>query len=249
MWSGAFKVKTVAGFETVVFIVFQPNFEIAAEDVEKFFAFVGVGFAAAAAGAHAEEVRLHGGVAPGEEFHADAGSGFENFALGRAHETGILFRGFKKGKDIRAIETCDAAKRRDRGAHLAAFKGAEKTDGDAGGAGDLREREAAAGAQAAETLAGKALGIFCRGCGGVALALEDVHDGGGIEAAGAAEKNGPAQEAHVGVGVFAVAALGALRSEKAEGFPVPQRGRRNAQTASDFADAQGTASDAQAHAF
>ena len=59
----------------------QPDLEFAAQDVEEFFALVRVGFAAATAGFDAEEMRFHGGVAPGEKLHADVGAGFQDFAL------------------------------------------------------------------------------------------------------------------------------------------------------------------------
>src|SRR6266436_1394837 len=51
---------------------------------------------AAAAGFHAEEVWLHGGVAPGEKFHADLGAGFEDFALRRAHKMLAFAVGFEE---------------------------------------------------------------------------------------------------------------------------------------------------------
>ena len=49
MGRGTFKIETVSWFEEIVLAVMQPNFELAAHDVEKLFAFVGIRFATAAA--------------------------------------------------------------------------------------------------------------------------------------------------------------------------------------------------------
>src|SRR5208283_1444910 len=92
---GTLKIEAVAGFENVMFLLVQPDFEFTAQDVEKLLALMSVGFAAAPAGFDAEEVRLHGGVAPGEEFHADAGRGFEDFAVLRANKMLRLAVGIK----------------------------------------------------------------------------------------------------------------------------------------------------------
>ena len=81
MRSGAFEVEAIAGTKNIVLATVQPNFKFAAHDVEKFFAFMGIRFTTAATGFDAEKVRLHGGIAPGEEFHADVRTGFEDFAL------------------------------------------------------------------------------------------------------------------------------------------------------------------------
>jgi len=237
MRRGTFEIEAVAGLQTVMFLAVQPDFKVAAEHVEKFLAFVGVGFAAAAAGFDAEKMRFHHGISPGKQLHANVRGGFQNFSLMGPHEAGIIAGGLEEGQDVCAIEASDAAKRGDGRAHLAAFEGAEETHGDAGGLGDLREGEAAAGAQAAETLAGMRRSFG--GSGDDSLALENVDDGSGIEAASAAQKNGALQQAHIGFGVEAVTALGALRADEAERFPGAQRGRGNADAARHFADAQG----------
>ena len=182
-------------------------------------------------------MRLHGGAAPGQKLHADTRSGFENFSLSGANETGIFYRGLKQGKDIGAIEARDAAKSRDGRTHLAALESAEKTDGDAGCSRDLRERKTSAASQTAEALAGRHA-IF-RGCGDYALFLEDVDNRGRIQSSGAPEKNRALQQAHIGFGIDAVAALRALRRDQAKRFPGAQSGRGNADAARHFADAQG----------
>src|SRR5713101_9718410 len=161
MWRGALEIEAVAGLHAVVLIDVEPDFEFATQDMQEFFAFVSVRFAAAAAGLDAKKMRLHGSVAPGKKFHADALGGFENFALGWAHEFGIVPGGLEERKDIGAIVARDAAQGADGSAHLATFESAEKTDGNSRGAGNLREGEIAALAQAAKTQSGRS-GIFGR---------------------------------------------------------------------------------------
>ncbi len=190
-------------------LLVQPDFKFTAQDVEKFLAFMGVRFAAAAARFDAEEVRFHGGVAQGEEFHADRGAGFEDFALGGADERLSFAVGFKHGKNVGFVEACDALESGDRGAHLAALEGAEESDGNPGGTRDLREREAAFDAQAAEFLTGGVTGV--RGSRDNALFFQNVYNRGRIEAARAAKKDGALEEADIGLVVEAIAAGSAVR--------------------------------------
>ena len=87
-------------------IVMQPNFELAAKEVQKFFALVAVGLAAAAPGLDTKKMRLHSGVAPGKKFHANFRAGFKDFALRRDERgAGMSFAvGFEEGEDIGVIE-------------------------------------------------------------------------------------------------------------------------------------------------
>src|SRR5713101_8061752 len=132
----------------------EPDLKMTAKNMQEFLAFVRVGFTAAAPRFDAEKMRLHHRVSPGQQLHAHVRRGLQDFSLMRAHEARIITGGFEERKDVRAIEAGDAAQRGNRGAHLAAFEGAEKTDGDTGGASHLRQRKAAASPQAAETLSG-----------------------------------------------------------------------------------------------
>ena len=122
-----------------MFLAVQPNFELTAKDVQELFAFVRVGFTAAAAGFDAKKVRFHGRLAPGQKLHTDSGSRFQDFSLAWPHEARIFRRRFKEREDVRAIETGDAAERGNGRAHLAAFERAEKAYGDFGGPRHLRE--------------------------------------------------------------------------------------------------------------
>src|SRR5258708_38373279 len=103
MWRGTLEIKTVARLHAEMLIGVEPDFEFAAQDVQEFFAFVSVRFAAAAAGLDAKKMRLHGRGAPGKKFHADALGGFANSALDCAHEFGIVPRRLEERKNIGAI--------------------------------------------------------------------------------------------------------------------------------------------------
>jgi len=133
MRSGTFEIETVARLEFVVALILQPDFEFAAKNVEEFFAFVGVGLAAAAARLDAEEMGFHGGIAPGQQFHADGRTAFQDFAIRRTDERrGIAVR-IEEGQEIRLEEPGNALQSGDGGTHLAAFQRAEEAHRDAGG--------------------------------------------------------------------------------------------------------------------
>src|SRR5260221_14115754 len=115
--SGALEIEAVAGLHAVVFVEVEPDFKFAAQDVKKFLAFVRVGLAAAAAGLDAEKMRLHDGVAPGEQFHANAFGGFEDFTLGGADQSRVVFSVFEEGQNVGAVVAGDAAHGGDGSAH------------------------------------------------------------------------------------------------------------------------------------
>src|SRR5882724_8872663 len=100
---GAFEIEAVARFELIVLFVANPDFKSAAKDVKEFFAFVRVGLAAAAAGLDAKEMRLHGFIAPGKKFHANALCGFEDAAFGRGNEAGIFPGVVEKREKVGAV--------------------------------------------------------------------------------------------------------------------------------------------------
>ncbi len=120
-----------------MFLAIKPNFKITAKNVQELFAFMRIRFAAAASCFYAKKMRLHGCLPPGQKLHADTGSGLENFSLAGPDKAGI-FRGcFKERKNIGPVETRDAAQRGNGRTHLAAFKRAEKANGNFGGARHL----------------------------------------------------------------------------------------------------------------
>jgi len=120
--------------------------------------------------------------------------------------------------------------------YLAAFERAEKTNRNARRASNLHQRKIALLAKAAKSLAGRE-NTFC-GDGHNALALQNVHDGGWIQAARAAKKDGALKKAHVRSAVKAVTAARALGNDEAERLPCTQSRGRDADAACDFADAE-----------
>jgi hypothetical protein len=137
MGPGTFEIEAIAGLKTVMALILEPDLKFTAQDVEEFLAFMGIRFTAAPAGFDAKKVRFHGGVAPGKEFHADLGAGFEDLALGGTNEGLDVPIRLKHRKDIGLVETCDALERGDRRAHLAAFESTQEANGHAGGTSDL----------------------------------------------------------------------------------------------------------------
>lgn len=196
-----------------MFLIIEPDFKSSAKDMQKFLAFVSVRFAAASAGLDAKQVRLHDGIAPSEQLHAHAGTGFQNFAIGGADEPGIFSHYFEKRNNIGFIKTRDAAQGGDGGAHLSALEGAEKPDGYASGACDLGKGKATMHAQTAKALSGDR-GSFRRS-GDDSLFFQDMDDGRRVESSGAAQKNRALEQADIGFGVLAIAAEGALWSHEA----------------------------------
>src|SRR5579864_5638352 len=78
MRGGALKIKTVAGFKPVLGFRHR-NMQFPLQDVQKLLALVGVGFTAASPRGDAKQVRLHYGIPPSQQFHADSRAGFEHF--------------------------------------------------------------------------------------------------------------------------------------------------------------------------
>src|SRR5208282_2287853 len=105
MRRGTLKIKAVTALQMVL-LAGKSDVQFAAQHEQELLAFVGVGLAAAGLGRDAEQVRLHYLVAPGEQLHAHAGTGHEHLTLGRAHQSGIQFRGIEKIKDVGAVVAC-----------------------------------------------------------------------------------------------------------------------------------------------
>jgi len=163
-------------------------------------------------------MRLHRRIAPGEQFHADVRCRLQDFSLRWPNEPGMFPGSFEKREDVGAIEAGDAAKRGDRGAHLAALEAAEKPHGTRRWlALPARGRGRGAFAGAPETLTG--MRLYCRSGRNNALAFQHMNDGGRIEAASAAEKNRTLQQAYIVFGVEAIAALRPQRHDEGQGPP------------------------------
>src|SRR6266404_6925554 len=119
-------------------VIAEPDFKSAAEDVQELLAFVYVGFAAPAAPFDAKEVGLHDRVAPGEQLHAHAIFGLQNFSMRRPDQPAVLTGSLEQRQNICAIETRDAPQGGNGRAHLAAFESAEKAAGGSRRASHLR---------------------------------------------------------------------------------------------------------------
>jgi len=217
-------------------LILQPDFEFAAKDVKEFLALVCVRFAAAAAGFNAKKMRLHGHVAPSQEFHADFRAGLQNFAVRWTDERRSVAVGLEKREEIGFVEARDATKSRDRRAHLAALECAQKAYGDAGGAGDLGEGQAPLLTQASKTLTGRLARIG--GSNRKPLFFQNVNNGCRIQAPRAAKKDGALEQANVRFGVQSIAAQGTLGGDETERLPRTQSRRRDAQSLRNLGDAQ-----------
>src|ERR1035438_3846798 len=84
MRRGAFKIKAVAALQMVL-LASQRDLQFSAEHEQELLAFVGVGLTAARFWFDSKKMRLHYFVAPGEQFHANAGTT-------RASDSGSLLR-------------------------------------------------------------------------------------------------------------------------------------------------------------
>src|SRR5579885_1752051 len=79
----AFEIQAVAAFQPVMLRFVQPDFEFAAQHVQKLLAFVRIGFSAAAPRLHAKQVRLHRRASPRQQLHPHARRRFQHFSLAR----------------------------------------------------------------------------------------------------------------------------------------------------------------------
>ena len=219
-----------------MFLAVEPNFKLTSKYVQELFAFVRVGFAAAAAGFDAKKMRFHGCLAPGQKLHAYSGCRFQNFSLTWPHEARIFRCGFEEREDVCSIEASNASQRGNGGAHLAPFERAEKAHGNFRGPRHLREGQATPRAETTKALAGKR-NAFRRPRNDT-LTFQYMHDGRGIQPARASQKNGALQQTYIGLSVEPVAAFRTMRRNKAQRFPGAQCRRGNAHAPRHLTDAQ-----------
>ena len=78
------------------------------------------------------------------------GTGIEHLALPGSDQPAVRLGSIEELKNVGFVEAGQPAQGANRGAHVRALEGAEKSDGDAGGFRDLGEREAARTAQLAK---------------------------------------------------------------------------------------------------
>ncbi len=150
---------------------------------------------------------------------------------------GIRLGGIKERQNVQIEEIGEAAERSNRSAHLAALEGAQESNRDTDGAGDLGQRESALQAQAPEpgtNLAGRRAARAAK----QSLGLQQVDDRWGVHPAGAAQELSALQQAHVLIGEEAIMAVRAGGSDETEGLPSAQYRGRNSHQPSDVSDPQ-----------
>src|SRR5712692_3707411 len=162
MWRSALEVEAVTRLE-LVFLFFQRNVQFALQDVEKLFSLVSVRFAAAGLRSDAEQVRLHDGIAPGQEFHANTGPRFQHFALLRRHHSAVGFRRIKKIEDVGFVEARQLTQCGHRGAHVRTLESAEESQRNAHRLGHMGQRKPVFGTQLAQANADGAGGAIWGG--------------------------------------------------------------------------------------
>src|SRR5260370_7517777 len=97
-------------------------------------------------------MRLHDRVAPGEQLHAHAIFGLQNFSMRRPDQPAVLTGSLEQRQNICAIETRDAPQGGNGRAHLAAFESAEKADRDSRRPSPFPETKSPPPAQSAKAL-------------------------------------------------------------------------------------------------
>src|SRR5208337_1084707 len=125
MRGGALKVQAVSGLEPVPLASYL-DLQLATQNEQELFPFVGVGFAAACLGSNAKQMRLHYRIAPGQQFHADARAGFQDLAALGGNQPAIAIRRVEKIEDAGLVEARQPAQRAYRCAHVGTLHRAEK---------------------------------------------------------------------------------------------------------------------------
>src|SRR5215472_3242401 len=100
----AFEVEAVARFEPV-FLPVESDLQVSAQYVNKFFALVCVGIATSGFRCDAEKMRLHHGVAPRQQFHANSRPRLQHFAFCRTYSATASAVHIKKVENIRLIKS------------------------------------------------------------------------------------------------------------------------------------------------
>src|SRR5580698_6278750 len=110
----------------------EPDIAASAHDEDELFAFVMIGAAAGGSGREAEEMRLHGGCAEGQQFELYAGLARQLDALVWTDEFAGLLRASEEGQYIRLVEHGEALQCCDGGVGLSALEATEEAYGEAG---------------------------------------------------------------------------------------------------------------------
>jgi hypothetical protein len=75
------EAKAVPGTKLVFLAIVKNDFQLSSQHVKEFFALVRISFSTARARGNAKQVGFQDSVAPGQEFHSDPRTGFQQFSL------------------------------------------------------------------------------------------------------------------------------------------------------------------------
>src|SRR5262249_36798905 len=136
------EIKTVACSQ-LIFTILEKNVEPALDQEEKFLAFVRIGFDTACARSDAEQVRLHGDLAPSQKLHPYTGSALERFAAARAHQRALRGRRIEEIEDVLTVILRELVRDSGRGSPLRALQIAKESNRNLQRARHCRQRFAA----------------------------------------------------------------------------------------------------------
>src|SRR5215471_12699089 len=105
-----------------MFLSVESDLEIPTQYVDKFFALVRVRIPAASFRRDAKKMRLHHGVAPSQQLHADSGTRLQHLAFCGTNPAAARSVHIKKVENIRLIKSRQFAKSSHRSTHLRAFE-------------------------------------------------------------------------------------------------------------------------------
>src|SRR3984957_14967974 len=202
------EIKAVARPQ-LEFLTGQYDVQPAAHQIEELLAFVRIGIAAARAGSYAKQVRLHRDLARRQQFHLNAGTALQTFAIGRPHQRPSAIDGSEQVQNIEAVILRQLAHDADGGTALRPFKVAEESNGDPRRVSPRGEQLAALEGQLAETGTDGRL-FFRRTRGAMVeqpLLLQLIQDGRSVQALHAPQVNGSAQDADIVIGIETILAL------------------------------------------
>src|ERR1700683_424295 len=180
----------------------------------------------------------HGGAAPGEKFHTNAGAGLQNFSIRGSYASRIGIGRVKKRKNIYAVKAGQAPQCCDGSGHLATFQRAQKSDRDVGRACHLRQRGFASQSQTPQTRTHWARLRTAARVWQHFLSFQQMYDGRGIHSTRAPQELRTFQDAKVGGRVHTIAAAGAYGRNQSKILPRAKNRWRNSHNSRDVANAQ-----------
>src|ERR1039458_5007429 len=104
MRCGALEIKAVPGLEPVFFLP-QRDHQFPTQHIEKLLTLMRIRIAAARLRRYSKQMRLHNGVSPSQQLHANPGAGLQNLSLRRTHLPAARSRGVKKIQYVGLIKS------------------------------------------------------------------------------------------------------------------------------------------------